>query len=210
MIPNTYNPLDWNRYSYTDYNPVNRTDPTGHCSRDGDDYCYQQPTQTICTSCHTPVAPAFATPTIYSTPTSSCTKIPCNSTSTPYPTTTDTGPKIGGFNSPTPAPTPTAFGQDIVDDPNVKDAVKTLSPSPFPDLTGFDANQAWDTALRVIPPYLGYPAVQIEIQKMIYKGLETIGDVLPSAPATPMLPPILPIFIIPTNLNPLIPPPITG
>jgi hypothetical protein len=30
MIPNTYNPLDWNRYSYTDYNPVNRTDPTGH------------------------------------------------------------------------------------------------------------------------------------------------------------------------------------
>jgi RHS repeat-associated protein len=44
MIPNTYNPLDWNRYSYADYNPINRTDPSGHCYKLGkgtmtDDEC---------------------------------------------------------------------------------------------------------------------------------------------------------------------------
>jgi len=30
IIPDPYNPLDWNRYSYARYNPVKYTDPTGH------------------------------------------------------------------------------------------------------------------------------------------------------------------------------------
>lgn len=30
IIPDPYNPLDWDRYSYVGNNPVNRTDPTGH------------------------------------------------------------------------------------------------------------------------------------------------------------------------------------
>ena len=30
LIPDLYNPLDWNRYSYTRYNPLKYTDPSGH------------------------------------------------------------------------------------------------------------------------------------------------------------------------------------
>jgi RHS repeat-associated protein len=30
IIPDLYNPLDWNRYSYVRSNPVNATDPSGH------------------------------------------------------------------------------------------------------------------------------------------------------------------------------------
>ena len=30
IVPDPYNPLDWNRYSYARYNPVLYTDPTGH------------------------------------------------------------------------------------------------------------------------------------------------------------------------------------
>jgi RHS repeat-associated protein len=58
MIPNTYNPLDWNRYSYTDDNPVNRTDPTGHRNCEEDDYdCYAEPTTPTTTATATPRPP---------------------------------------------------------------------------------------------------------------------------------------------------------
>ncbi|NLG96702.1 MAG: hypothetical protein GX491_05015 [Chloroflexi bacterium] len=30
LIPDPYNPLDWNRYSYARNNPVKYTDPSGH------------------------------------------------------------------------------------------------------------------------------------------------------------------------------------
>jgi len=30
IIPDQYNPLDWNRYSYARYNPIKFTDPSGH------------------------------------------------------------------------------------------------------------------------------------------------------------------------------------
>ncbi|PKO12151.1 MAG: hypothetical protein CVU39_25435, partial [Chloroflexi bacterium HGW-Chloroflexi-10] len=35
VIPDTYNPLDWNRYAYARYNPVKYSDPTGHAVSDG-------------------------------------------------------------------------------------------------------------------------------------------------------------------------------
>ena len=41
IIPNLYNPLDWNRYIYARYNPLKYTDPTGHdvdCGV-GDQFC---------------------------------------------------------------------------------------------------------------------------------------------------------------------------
>ena len=30
IIPDPYNPLDWNRYAYVRWNPINHNDPTGH------------------------------------------------------------------------------------------------------------------------------------------------------------------------------------
>jgi len=39
LIPNLYNPLDWNRYSYARYNPVLYNDPTGH---DPSGNCYDK------------------------------------------------------------------------------------------------------------------------------------------------------------------------
>jgi RHS repeat-associated protein len=36
IIPDPYNPLDWNRYSYVRYNPINYNDPSGHWARPGD------------------------------------------------------------------------------------------------------------------------------------------------------------------------------
>ena len=42
IIPDPYNPLDWNRYSYARYNPVKYTDPTGHIPAcDKDDWACQ-------------------------------------------------------------------------------------------------------------------------------------------------------------------------
>ena len=37
IVPNLYNPLDWNRYSYARYNPVRYTDPSGHIACDDQD-----------------------------------------------------------------------------------------------------------------------------------------------------------------------------
>ncbi len=31
LIPDQYNVLDWKRYAYARYNPINHNDPTGHC-----------------------------------------------------------------------------------------------------------------------------------------------------------------------------------
>jgi RHS repeat-associated protein len=37
IVPDPYNPQDWNRYSYARNNPVRYTDPTGHAVYEGDD-----------------------------------------------------------------------------------------------------------------------------------------------------------------------------
>jgi RHS repeat-associated protein len=36
IIPNQYDPVSWDRYAYVGNNPVNRTDPSGHASKDLD------------------------------------------------------------------------------------------------------------------------------------------------------------------------------
>ena len=43
IVPDPYNPQDWNRYSYARYNPLKYTDPSGHrvddgCRTEGCDY----------------------------------------------------------------------------------------------------------------------------------------------------------------------------
>ncbi|HBA92113.1 MAG TPA: hypothetical protein DCZ08_10335 [Anaerolineaceae bacterium] len=40
IVPEPYNPQDWDRYSYTLNDPVNHTDPTGHDTCDEDGNCY--------------------------------------------------------------------------------------------------------------------------------------------------------------------------
>ncbi|NOH04083.1 MAG: hypothetical protein HND47_19995 [Chloroflexi bacterium] len=39
IVPDPYNPLDWNRYSYARYNPLRYTDPSGHVPCTDDGYC---------------------------------------------------------------------------------------------------------------------------------------------------------------------------
>ena len=44
IIPDTYNPLDWNRYAYAQYNPLRYSDPSGHAvceTSTGDDWIVQ-------------------------------------------------------------------------------------------------------------------------------------------------------------------------
>jgi RHS repeat-associated protein len=39
IIPDLNNPQDWDRYHYANNNPVKYTDPSGHCTSWGDDWC---------------------------------------------------------------------------------------------------------------------------------------------------------------------------
>ena len=73
LVPDQYNPLDWNRYAYARYNPVKYSDPTGHAVSDGG-----------------PVGCGFTCHPTPSTPTTT-------STSTSTPTTTDTPKPITDF-----------------------------------------------------------------------------------------------------------------
>lgn len=61
IIPNLYNSADWNRYGYARYNPLRYTDPSGHCSTEGDDWCYDQPFPPTLTP--TPTSTSTLTPT---------------------------------------------------------------------------------------------------------------------------------------------------
>ena len=40
IVPDPMNPQSFNRYSYSYNNPVNYSDPTGHCADTGDDGCW--------------------------------------------------------------------------------------------------------------------------------------------------------------------------
>ncbi len=57
----------YDRYAYVNNNPVRYTDPSGHCSREGDDWCYDSPV----TPTPTPTATSTRTPIATSTPCSS-------------------------------------------------------------------------------------------------------------------------------------------
>jgi len=54
IVPDPTNPQQYNRYSYTLNNPINLTDPSGHCAEFGDDTCWTMYDRIIqlCPECH--------------------------------------------------------------------------------------------------------------------------------------------------------------
>ena len=45
IIPDPYNPLDWDRYNYVRNSPVNYTDPSGHCIELDEGFCLHEDTR---------------------------------------------------------------------------------------------------------------------------------------------------------------------
>jgi hypothetical protein len=100
IIPDGVQGLD--RYAYVNNNPMRYTDPTGHCSQNGDDWCYHakpvstirlKPTSTPSPTLNPFLPPVFVKPT--STPAQMLIPAP---TSTVMPTPTNTPKPIPTIN----------------------------------------------------------------------------------------------------------------
>jgi len=86
IIPQSQGAQGYDRYAYTNNNPVRYTDPSGHCIGDGDDWCYEAPTPTPTvtpTSTPTPLPTVTPTATLSPTVTASPTNPPPTVTPTP-------------------------------------------------------------------------------------------------------------------------------
>ena len=160
----------YDRYAYVNNNPVRYTDPSGHCSKEGDDWCYDSPA--------TPTPKP--TPTATSTRTPIATSTPCSSPSNNCATQISAQVTYNAYNAyrcqngaiscleqiqPTSTPTPANTPQPTSELPGVMRAEINPSIIPSDSLVipvgwGIKPHDVLSDLGKIIPPILGWPAIR--------------------------------------------------